>query len=144
MKKFLSVLLAAGLLATTAGAASSAPASADAERLSQWERADAAHEVEVAAAEHWAYRDMEDATSAEQARILEARETMIYNQSWVADGFEGTITSEDGTVTRVPHFSELFPESWEIPEVAGADTDASAGKVELGAHGADNNADGDG
>ena len=31
------------------------------------------------------------------------------HQSWVADGMQAFIKDEDGTVTRVPNFSEVFP-----------------------------------
>lgn len=71
-------------------------------------------EAKIEAAKEIAYMDVESASVEMQERILQARETIIESKSWVADGYEATLTRKDGTVTKIPHFSELFP-GWDIP-----------------------------
>lgn len=34
--------------------------------------------------------------------------SIIFNETWIADGYEATVTEPNGTVHNVPHFSELF------------------------------------
>ena len=75
------------------------------------------HSIEsakIAAAKEIAYMDVETASAEMQERILAARETIIDSKSWVADGFEVTVTRADGPVTKIPQFSKLFP-GWDIP-----------------------------
>ncbi len=67
-------------------------------------------------AQSYAYMDLETAPEELQKKILEAREVIIYSQSWVADGFECYVTSPDGTRETIPSFSELFP-GWELPTI---------------------------
>jgi len=70
--------------------------------------------AKVEAAREIAYMDVETASAEMQERILEARETIINSENWVADDFEATLVREDGTTTNLPQFSELFP-GWDIP-----------------------------
>ena len=70
----------------------------------------------IKAAEAIAYMDVDSASAEMQDRILAAREIIIESKSWIADGFEAVIKNEDGTSTKVPHFSELFP-GWDIPTI---------------------------
>jgi hypothetical protein len=68
----------------------------------------------VAAAEEIAYMDVATASPAMKADVLEARKVIIYNETWIADGYHATVTAPDGTKTEVPHFSDLFP-GWDLP-----------------------------
>ena len=52
---------------------------------------------------------------AEKEKILEARNTLIFHESWAADGWTITIERADGTIEKVPNFSSLFP-GWEEPK----------------------------
>ena len=64
-----------------------------------------------------AYMNIDSVSEPMQEKILQAREEVIYSKSWVADGYEGTITNpETGEVIEtVPEFHDIFPEDWEIP-----------------------------
>lgn len=56
-----------------------------------------------------------DSVGAEmQEKILEARNEIIFSESWAADGVEMYVNRQDGTIEKVPEFSELFP-GWDIP-----------------------------
>lgn len=79
-----------------------------------WAAAEAAYNAKVEAAKEYAYRDISEATPAEKAKIMDARNTIIYSQGWVADGYELALVKADGTVENMPKFSELFPD-WDIP-----------------------------
>lgn len=51
---------------------------------------------------------------------------IIYRYSWVADGLNGQILDKNGNIKRkVPEFSELFPEDWELPVSPAKDVDLS-------------------
>lgn len=63
--------------------------------------------------------------------VLAAREEIIYSKTWVADGINGRIIDSDGTVTEVPHFSELFPEDWEIPVMSCSQGEVEVEQVEM-------------
>jgi len=66
--------------------------------------------------EHYAYMDFEAANAQAQAKILAARNRIIFSQGWVADGFSLTVYDSDGNFIReTPQFSELFPSDWELP-----------------------------
>ncbi len=69
----------------------------------------------LSAAKEIAYMDMDTASTEMKAEILEAREIIINSQAWVADNYHVKITHKDGSITVVPHFSELFP-GWSIPK----------------------------
>ena len=43
------------------------------------------------------------------------REEIIYSKSWTADGVVGFVRHRDGTIEKVPEFSEVFP-GWEVPK----------------------------
>lgn len=83
---------------------------------SEWEMASRAQAEKVSEAAAYAYMDLESASDEMKEKILAARETIIYSQGWVADGFSAVVTRADGTVESLPTFSELFPE-WEMPDV---------------------------
>jgi len=68
-------------------------------------------------AEYYAYMDITTASATEAAAILEARNEIIYSQTWVSDDASGYITNTDGSIETVPTFHELFPDDWAIPEV---------------------------
>lgn len=71
--------------------------------------------LDASNASYYAYMDLEEAPAELQDTILEARAQIIFQESWVADGYEGQVTYPDGTVIELPQFSELFPDDWEIP-----------------------------
>lgn len=103
--------------ALSATASSNAPQSeVSASTAAAWAAADAAHAEQVSIAKNYAYMDLDSASEEMKETILEARKTIIYSQSWVAEGVTGTITDVDGTVTELPTFSELFPQ-WDMPAV---------------------------
>lgn len=67
-------------------------------------------------AEHFAYMNMKEVPEEIRPVIWEARMEIIFNNSWVADEINGRVLDEAGNVIEVlPHFSELFPEDWEVP-----------------------------
>lgn len=61
-----------------------------------------------------AYCNLDEAPEEWQDDILQAREEIIYSQSWTVDG-ACVIQNEDGTIEELPEFSELFPE-WDVPQ----------------------------
>lgn len=86
------------------------------EELAESARLEAEHEAAVEAAKEYAYMDLETAPEELRDKILEARNTVIFSQSWVADGYGGmSVIRADGTIEHLPLFSELFPEDWDIP-----------------------------
>lgn len=71
----------------------------------------------ISQTESIAYMTLENADEQTKAAILAARNEIINNTSWVADGAYGYITDENGNVVEiVPQFSEIFPADWEIPD----------------------------
>lgn len=104
MKKFTTFLLAAVMCLSLCIPALAAETSysTDAQRLKQ--------------AEAIAYMDLDSASGAMQARILEARNTIIYSKSWVANGATGRILDRDGNVyEELPQFTDIFPSDWAVP-----------------------------
>ena len=72
-------------------------------------------EMSVEEAEEYAYLDLDSATEEMKEKILEARRTLIFHSSWVADGYSGNIVNViTGEVEPLPTFSELFP-GWDLP-----------------------------
>jgi len=68
---------------------------------------------------YYAYMEIESADPQIKPIIVEARNRIIYNTSWVDDDLNGWVTDEFGNVIAiVPHFSEVFPDDWEIPQIA--------------------------
>ena len=68
--------------------------------------------------EYYAYMILADAPEELEPVILEARNRIIHNSSWVADELDGWVLDPEGNVVEiVPHFHEIFPEDWEIPVV---------------------------
>lgn len=58
----------------------------------------------------------EGTTSRDKDAILAARKEIIYRQSWVADGLNACVLDKNGNIKEyLPHFSELFPNDWELP-----------------------------
>lgn len=68
--------------------------------------------------QNYAYMELESAPADLKSKIVEARNTIINNESWVADGYDMYIIDVDGSQKEVPHFSELFPSDWELPDCA--------------------------
>lgn len=66
--------------------------------------------------EDLAYMDLEMAAPALESKILEARNEIALNSSWVADGIRGYIVDENNNILReVPQFHDVFPSDWDIP-----------------------------
>lgn len=81
----------------------------------------------VKAAERYAYLDVEKATPAMKEKILEARDVIIFNTDWVADGHQAYYEDAEGNIEALPPFSEVFP-GWDVPTV-----DAEVQVLDLGA-----------
>lgn len=82
-------------------------------------------ELTLSTPEHYAYMDLNTADAATKAAILEARNEIINNTSWVADGLYGYVTDAEGNVIEVvPQFSNIFPSDWEIPDCILTNSDA--------------------
>ena len=65
---------------------------------------------------YYAYMNVETAEESIKMKILQARNIIISNSSWTADGVKGCEENEeDGTVRELPQFSEMFPSDWEMP-----------------------------
>ena len=76
---------------------------------------DAQQAARIAEALKVAYIDLDTAPNeAWTNRILNARRTIIESEDWVADEFDAVVVHADGTETRLPHFSDLFPD-WDLP-----------------------------
>ena len=66
--------------------------------------------------EYYAYMNIHTADKELIPVILEARNRVVHDKSWVADCTDGWVTDEAGNIIEiVPHFHEVFPEDWEIP-----------------------------
>lgn len=66
--------------------------------------------------QYYAYLTLNDADPSLAPVIIEARNRIIFRQSWVADGLKGYVHDRNGDVIEeVPQFSDLFPEDWDIP-----------------------------
>lgn len=66
--------------------------------------------------DHYAYMDVNAVDTELIPVILEARQRIIAQTSWVDDSLDGWVEDEDGTIIEiVPHFHEVFPDDWEIP-----------------------------
>ena len=66
--------------------------------------------------EYYAYMNLESVDEEMEYLVLNARNEIIMETSWVADGVKGYVENEeDGTVRELPQFSEMFPSDWEMP-----------------------------
>mgnify|MGYP000444345376 CR=1 FL=1 len=122
-KKMLAGVLAMVSLLCTSVTAMAAP-------IQELDSVEIQNEAKIEAAKEIAYMDVNSASSEMQERILEAREVIIESQSWVADGWEATITHADGTVESIPTFSECFP-GWDIPVCEPVNTARSVTAIEF-------------
>ena len=72
--------------------------------------------------------NLDTASEEMRAQILEAREEIIFNQSWVADGMSGRIRDKDGNIKEeLPQFSELFSADWDMPSWHSQETKINTG-----------------
>ena len=79
-------------------------------------KSDMGKEMSIEQARSIAYMDISNVDKEVEDEILEARKIIIMNESWVADGLDGWVLDADGNIEEeVPHFSEVFPEDWEVP-----------------------------
>ena len=68
--------------------------------------------------QYYAHLNLETAKENEKPIILEARNRIIFRNSWVSDEVNGRVLDENGNVIEeLPHFSDLFPEDWDEPIV---------------------------
>lgn len=66
--------------------------------------------------QYYAYLDMTTEDESLHPIILAARKIIIYRRSWVADEVDGWVKDKSGNIIEtLPHFSDLFPNDWEIP-----------------------------
>ena len=66
--------------------------------------------------QYYAYLELGTADPEIVPVILKARDTIIFRQSWVADGVQGFVYDKNwNIIEEVPQFSELFPKDWSIP-----------------------------
>lgn len=66
--------------------------------------------------QQYAYMDFESADESLRKVILAARRKIIFRQGWVADEIDGYIFDKNGNlIEELPHFSDLFPEDWDVP-----------------------------
>lgn len=79
----------------------------------------------------YAYMDTEHASPQLREKILDARLKLVYgDQAWSADG-SGFILNADGTVTKLPLFSDLFPD-WDLTELSVMEAEPTLGGVASG------------
>lgn len=66
----------------------------------------------------YANLDPNTAPKEKQGKIRDAREEIIFNNSWVADGLTGSIIDEitGQEIESIPQFSDLFP-GWDMPNM---------------------------
>ncbi|MEK3901725.1 hypothetical protein [Paenibacillus sp. FSL R7-0179] len=69
-------------------------------------------------AENLAYSDLKTAPEEWQNAILAARNSIIYSESWTVDG-QVAIELSDGSIEKLPEFSDLFP-GWDVPKNTNA------------------------
>lgn len=66
--------------------------------------------------QYYAYLTLDDVDPSLVPVVIEARNRIIFRQSWVADGLKGYVHDRNGDVIEeVPQFSDLFPEDWDVP-----------------------------
>lgn len=59
-----------------------------------------------------------------RTEIIQARNELIHQESWVADGVNGYVVDANGNIIEeLPQFSEIFPSDWELPSVVQETTD---------------------
>lgn len=66
---------------------------------------------------YYAYLDVEEAKADIKAKILIARNNIIYSKSWTTSEFEGAAIGDARTgkiISTLPQFNDLFP-GWTIP-----------------------------
>lgn len=68
--------------------------------------------------EYYAYMNLDEANAETQKIILQARNAIIFSETWTADGIKGRIVNPDGSYTEVPEFHDIFPKDWDIPVVS--------------------------
>ena len=108
MKRTLPILLATVMLFGVTSAA--------AVEIPQFQ-GDVSSFLAVKAAEKIAYMDIDDATPDMTEKILEARDVIINNTSWAADEYPAYVEHVDGSIEKLPSFSEVFPD-WDLPTVS--------------------------
>lgn len=60
-------------------------------------------------------QEQEQGQNQDQEQEGKTREEIIYSKSWTADGVVAFVRHRDGTIEKIPEFSEVFP-GWEIPK----------------------------
>lgn len=66
--------------------------------------------------EYYAYMNLESVDEEMEYLVLNARNEIIMETSWVADGVKGYVVDENDKIVReVPHFYEVFPADWQMP-----------------------------
>ena len=66
--------------------------------------------------QYFAYLNLDEADDELKPVILAARNRIISRYSWVADDLNGWVMDSNGNIEEeVPHFSDIFPEDWDVP-----------------------------
>lgn len=74
-----------------------------------------------------AYTDLEQADAEMKEMIIEARNEIIFSNDWVVDDVNGYVLDRDGNIIEeVPHFSELFPADWDVPNMIDSKGEATS------------------
>lgn len=66
-------------------------------------------------AAEYAYMDSESASENQMKKIINARETIIFEESWTAEAGIAWIETDTGEVEELPEFYSIFPTDWDIP-----------------------------
>ena len=123
LKMLLAIVFAvAVVLGCTPAFAAEAPiqVKSDVPLSKAWSNTEVALSNEVMAAAEYAYMDIDSATPVMQEKILDARNTIIYSQSWTnlaeCDGVTvKAIDIKTNTTYDLPDFYDLFPADWDVP-----------------------------
>lgn len=99
-----------------------------------WSDTETARSNEVVAAAEYAYMDIDSATPAMQEKILEARNIIIFSQSWTnLAEYDGVtvkvIDFKTNTTYNLPDFYDLFPADWEVPSAESMPIETESSEV---------------
>lgn len=137
LKMLLAIVFAvAVVLGCTPAFAAEAPiqVKSDVPLSKAWSNTEVALSNEVMAAAEYAYMDIDSATPVMQEKILDARNTIIFSQSWTnlaeCDGVTvKAIDIKTNTTYDLPDFYDIFPADWEVPSADDDDKQNAADEI---------------
>lgn len=113
MSIFVSVLVISGMLGINVNAVSERTVEQYREEYIKHETIlEFSEYVEVA---QYAYMDLDMATEPLKNMIINARNKIIFSESWTAQAGMAWVETETGEIEELPAFYSLFPEDWELP-----------------------------